>query len=252
MEIEKVTDIALTVGEILLANGGENYRIEESIHKICKCYNIDAEIFITSNGILLLTKNSNSNKITSMKKVKCRCVDLYKLELINSFSRDIEKNPLPYDKAKKFLNKIKDAPIFDIKIRALAASMTGFTYTIFFNGSIIDGLASTIVCLFVYILFEKITQLRFFQFLEFYLAGLFIGGLSILLHLIIPIINQHSVITGSIMILLPGVILTNGIKDILYGNFSFGITNFFEAMLIITAIGIGIVTSLFLELKGSS
>ena len=35
MDLKEITDIALSVGEILLSNGSENYRIETSINKIC-------------------------------------------------------------------------------------------------------------------------------------------------------------------------------------------------------------------------
>ena len=62
-------------------------------------------------------------------------------------------------------------------------------------------------------------------------------------------INSHNVITGSIMILLPGVILTNGIKDMLYGDFSSGISRFSEALIVIAAVSAGIATAL-LSLKG--
>ena len=51
------------------------------------------------------------------------------------------------------------------------------------------------------------------------------------------------------MILIPGVILTNGIKDIIYGDFSAGCSKFFEALLIIVAVGVGIGTSLFIGIN---
>ena len=63
---------------------------------------------------------------------------------------------------------------------------------------------------------------------------------SIIIHKLLPFINKGNVITGAIMILLPGVPLTNGIKDIIYGDFESGMAKFGEAMLIITAVGAGI------------
>jgi uncharacterized membrane protein YjjP (DUF1212 family) len=250
MEVKNVIDIALTAGEILLANGAENYRIEETVSKICTSYSLNGECIAMSNGILLLIEDFNGEKITSMKKVKDKHVDLYRIELINSFSRNLEKNPLPYDEAKKSLNKIEAAPNFTMKIRTLAACMTGFIYTLFFNGTILDGIAAIMICFITYILFEKVSQLGFFQFLDFFLAGVLIGGASIFAHFLIPAINYHNVITGAIMILLPGVVLTNGIKDVLCGDFSAGTAKFFEAMIVIIAVGVGIGTSLFISLKG--
>lgn len=250
MEVKNVIEIALTAGEILLANGAENYRIEETVSKVCSSYNLTGECIAMSNGILLLIEDSHGEKLTSMKKVKDKHVDLYRIELINSFSRNIQINPLSYADAKRNLDEIKDAPNFTMRVRTLAACMTGFIYTLFFNGSILDGIASILICFITYTLFEKVSELGFFQFLEFYLAGVLIGGASIFSHFIIPAINQHNVITGAIMILLPGVVLTNGIKDVLCGDFSAGIAKFCEAMIVITAVGVGIGTSLFIGLKG--
>lgn len=250
MEIKNVIDIALTAGEILLANGAENYRIEETVSIICEAYSFNGECIAMSNGIFLLIEDSNGEKITSMKKVKDKHVDLYRIELINSFSRNIQKNQLSYAEAKNNLNEIEKAPNFTMRIRTMAACMTGFIYTLFFNGTVQDGIAAVMICLITYMLFEKVSQLGFFQFLEFFLAGVLIGGASIFAHFLIPAISYHNVITGAIMILLPGVVLTNGIKDVLCGDFSAGIAKFSEAMIVIIAVGVGIGTSLFIGLKG--
>jgi uncharacterized membrane protein YjjP (DUF1212 family) len=87
---------------------------------------------------------------------------------------------------------------------------------------------------------EKISKVGFYQFLEFFLSGFIIGGASLIAEKLLPFVNKGNVITGAIMILLPGVALTNGIKDIIYGDFESGMAKFGEAMLVITAIGAGI------------
>jgi len=250
MEVKKIIDIALTAGEILFVNGAESYRIEETVAKICESYGFTGECLSMSSGILVSVEDSELNKITSMKKARQKHVDLYRIELINSFSRELKKNPLSYEEAKIILNKIDQAPNFSFWVRTIAACMTGFIYTIFFNGSIIDAFAALIICIIVYIMLENISELGFFQFLEFYLAGLAIGGASIFAQMLIPSINKNNVISGSIMMLIPGVTLTNGIKDALYGYFFSGISKFCEAMLVIIAVCVGIGTALFIGLKG--
>lgn len=155
MDVNNVIDITLTAGEILLSNGAENYRIEETVSRICKAYSYNGECIAMSNGILLLIEDSNGDKITSMKKVKDKHVDLYRIELINSFSRNIQKSKLVYAEAKKLLNEIEKAPNFTLRIRTMAACMTGLIYILFFNGTVIDGVVSFLICLdcFFYCLF---------------------------------------------------------------------------------------------------
>jgi len=69
MDIKNVSELALTAGEILLGNGAETYRIEETVSRICESYGFTAECLAMSNGILLLVEGSQFDKITSMKKV---------------------------------------------------------------------------------------------------------------------------------------------------------------------------------------
>lgn len=248
MKSYQVMDIALTAGEILLSYGAETYRIEETITRICKAYGFLSECLTVSNGLWLTIYDDTDpyKKITSVKKVKKNSVDLYRIELINDLSRSLQSTPLEYDDAMSKLKYIKNSPTFSFKVRILAATMTGFIYTLFFNGSLIDGLMSIIICAITYTILIKINKLGFFEFLEYYLAGFVIGSLSLLSSLIINIVNHNNIITGSIMILLPGVILTNGIKDVLYGDFSSGISRFFEALIVITAVSVGIATSMIL------
>lgn len=248
MDIQDVMDVALSSGEILLGYGAETYRIEDTICRISNSYGFNAECLATSNG-LWITLSNGKDKLTSVKKVNNQSVDLYRIELVNDFSRKLSKKTIPIEDAKKTLDNIKNSPTFTLRVRLFAACMTGFVYTLFFNGSMLDGLASIAVCSVAYLLLEKISKLGFFEFLQYYLSGLFIGIGSVSLHLIFNQINSHNVVTGSIMILLPGVILTNGIKDMLYGDFSSGISRFSEALIVIAAISAGIATAL-VSMKG--
>lgn len=248
MEAKQVLEIALSAGQILLSNGAETYRIEETIEKICNSYNLQCECISTAKGIIVSILIENDEKITSIKKIRTKCVDLYRIELVNSFSRNIENNPVPYEEAKNILKNIEGAPYFSFSVRLFAASMTSFIYTLFFNGTIYDALISAVISIGIYYMLEKISGVGFFQFFQYFFSGFIIGSFSLIAQRLLPFINKGNVITGAIMILLPGVALTNGIKDIIYGDFESGIAKFGESMLVITAIGAGIGTALSLEI----
>ena len=158
-------------------------------------------------------------------------------------------NPLSYEAAKKELKEIYNAPNFSLGVRLLAASMTAFVYTLFFNGTVLDAIVSAIISIGVYIALDKLSKNGMFQFLSYYLSGLIIGVVSLVLQLLIPEINKDNVITGAIIVLLPGVAFTNGIKDILYGDYVSGSAKLSEAILIIVAMGVGIATALSLLSK---
>jgi uncharacterized membrane protein YjjP (DUF1212 family) len=246
MKAKQVLEIALYAGEMLLSNGAEAYRVEETIERICNSYNLKCECMSTAKGVFVSVVDNNDEKITSLRKIKSICVDLYRIELINSFSRDIQSKHFSYEEAKKILRDIDNAPYFKFPVRLLAACMTSFIYSIFFNGTIYDAIASAVISICIYCLLEKTSEINLFKFFEFFFSGFLIGGLSMTAEKLFPLINKGNVITGAIMILIPGVALTNGIKDIIYNDFMSGMVKFGEAMLIITAIGAGIGAALTL------
>ncbi|EPR11614.1 threonine/serine exporter family protein [Ruminiclostridium papyrosolvens] len=249
METKKVAEIAVSAGEILLSNGAEAYRVEETISKICNSYGLTGDCISNLTGIFISITGPDGEMVTSIRRIRQRRVDLYRVELINSFSRGLMENPVSYEEAKRILGDITNAPSFNLGIRLMAASMTSFVYTLFFKGTVPDAIIALVISLGVYFILQKIDEVGFFQFLQYFLSGLLIGALSVLIQHLFPIIHKDNVITGAIIVLLPGVSLTNGIKDILYGDYVSGLAQFGEAMLIIIAMSAGIVTALSLFMK---
>lgn len=249
MEAKQVLEIALSSGQILLSNGAEAYRVEETIESICTSYGLRCDCISTAKGVFISVVDGNNEKVTSLKKVKSKCVDLYRIELVNSFSRSLINNPVSYEKAKKILNGIQKAPYFSFLVRIFAAGMTSFTYALFFNGTIYDAVISAIISVCIYFMMEKASHVGFFQFFEFFFSGFIIGSMSLIAEKIFPVLNEGNVITGAIMILIPGVALTNGLKDIIYNDFMSGMVKFGESMLTITAIGAGIGAALSIGMR---
>lgn len=244
MEIKQVLEIALNSGYILLSNGAEAYRVEETIERICAAYDYQCECITTANGVFVSVLDNTGEKVTSLKKVRNPSVDLYKIELINTFSRDIQNNSLSYKEAVTTLKEIENAIKFSFPVRVFAACMTSFIYSLFFNGTIYDSIVASMVSIGIYYMMDKISKLGFFQFFEFFFSGFIIGMVSMAAENVLPFVSEGNIITGAIMILLPGVPLTNGIKDIIYGDFTSGLIKVGEALIIITAIGAGIGTAL--------
>lgn len=244
MNAKEVLDVALLAGEILISNGSESYRVEETMERICKAYDFRSQCITTGNGIFLSISDKNQEKVTSLMNSKNNSVDLYRIELINDFSRQIEKEQFTYEEAIAKLKKIQDSPHFVLPTRVWAGGMTCFVYCLFFNGGVYEAIFATMIGMLIYYIVDKVTQIGFFQFFIFFFSGCIIGGMASLVEWMIPSLARDNIILGAIMVLLPGVAFTNGIKDIVYGGFISGIARCGEAMLVVIAIGSGIGASL--------
>lgn len=250
MNQRQVTTIALKAGEILLLNGAETFRIEETVSKICSSYGYCGDCVSLPYGLFLSIGKDKYNQTTVMKKVNGEQFDLHKIELVNAFSRALTENPLEYDIAIKKLNGIKNTPNFSLLVQCLAACVTGGVYTIFFRGSFLDALFAAIISFIVFFVKDKARPTGVFQYVIQIVAGFLIGILSIICSIVFPILDSHVMITGAIMILVPGIILTNGMKDFVFGDYSSGMAKIFEAILVVTAIAIGVGIALVIGAKG--
>ncbi|TDT63677.1 threonine/serine exporter family protein [Fonticella tunisiensis] len=242
MNTRQVMEIALMAGEILLKSGAEVYRVEETIIRIAESYSVSCECFAMPTGIFV---SSNGAEVVSyVKRIKERSMDLHKIELINSFSRSLANNPLPYDEAKRTLKRIENSPYFNFRIRLLSAGMTAFVYTLLFKGNLWDGIAAFFISVCIYVFKEKTSGITAFQFLQLIISGMFAGIVSIGANSFFPFLNVESILIGGVMILVPGFAITNGIKDALYGDIVSSLSRIGEAVFIATAVGIGVAITL--------
>jgi len=248
LEVKEVMNIALLSGEILLTSGSEIYRVEDTIDRICDAYGIECESFVTPTGIIISGKSSDgSNESVSMvKRIRNRTINLHNIEIINTFSRELQLSTLSYDAAMDKLNGIKTAPYFSFVKRLLAAGFTSFAYTVLLKGTVIDGVFAALISLLIYSFLEQMKKVNFSQYFGNFLCSLAAGLVSISAGKLISSLNVDSIIVGSIMILVPGLAITNGIRDALHGDILSSQARITEALIVVTSIGVGVAISLLL------
>ena len=242
MNTREIMKIALWAGDILLSSGAETSRVEDTVRRICSCYDVECECFVMPTGIFVSTIDTNTieDSISCMKRITKHSVDLHRIELVNSFSRSLENNKLSYKEAYDCLKKISLTSHFSFKVRLLSAGITAFAYSLLFNGTIKDGIVAFIICLFMYILKEFISKTGYLQMFESFVCAVIAGALSVLSLQLISNLNLDSIIAGAIMILVPGLVITSGIKDAIHGDMVSSTSRITEALFVVTSVGAGI------------
>lgn len=249
MYYKKLFSFALLAGEIMLRNGAETYRVEDTINRILKTSNFEiVESFVTPTGIFATMDDPSIEMITYVKRVEKRTIHLRKIALANDISRKYCSGIISLDDAYDNLLQVKDESPYGPLAMIIAVSLVAGFFTIMFGGSYKDMIVSIIIglCLSLLQLFlSKFDSSRFF----YDMIG---GGLIALLALILTKYiyigdNLNVIIIGSIMPLVPGVAITNGIRDTIEGNLVAGISRMLEAFIIAAsiAIGVGVVLKLY-------
>ena len=106
MNTNELLQIAADAGKIMLENGAETYRVEETIMRICTAYGEpNTESFVTPTGIITSIQCYNNRTISITKRITKRTVNLEKIKRINDLSRSISHNWMSLEDFKYELSK---------------------------------------------------------------------------------------------------------------------------------------------------
>lgn len=239
MELQDVLTIAMEAGEILLRNGAETYRVEESISKICSGFGYSCETIVLPTGIFLTVRSPQDETETSVRRIKVRTLDLTKIDRINTFSRSLAEHPISFEEAFRQLDAIKSSRSYPAWLRFICAATVTFAYALLFGGNLTDGLVVLGIGAVVYLMNLRMVNMGYLPFLTFFLVGFVCSSLSLLSQLIVSGTQVYIMIISSVMMYLPGMAMTNGIRDLLAGDLVSGLTRLGEAVLTVLAIGMG-------------
>ncbi|NLP45472.1 MAG: threonine/serine exporter family protein [Epulopiscium sp.] len=256
MQHRSLFHVALLAGEIMLRNGAETYRVEDTINRILHTYEFEIiESFVTPTGIFVTIADSNTELITLIKRVQHRTTNLEKVALVNDISRRLVSGSLEISEALKELQQIQQKPPYSSFIITLSIGLASAFFTLMFGGHWRDFIASGIIGIILSMVQLYFSNKKISNFFINIVGGACIGLTSILLTSILPL-GQHldPIIIGSIMPLVPGVAITNAIRDTIQGDLVAGNSRATEAFLIAISIatGVGIVLKIFLLITGGS
>lgn len=245
-----ILSIATLAGTIILENGGEVYRAEDTVTRICQSReNInDVDVFATPNA-LFVSFNFKGDIITNLRRSKNPSINLNKIHMINDFSRSFVNNSLDLDEARVELMKIKNYKSQSRLNKVIPGTIASIALSFILGGGINEAIATGISSFFMLLLLDKINKLRLAFFINTFI-GAFLASIFAYLTVLLNISNDlDTIVIASIMTLVPGVSITNSIRDTLSGDFVSGLTRFMEAIVISLAIvmGVGLVLNFYLR-----
>jgi uncharacterized membrane protein YjjP (DUF1212 family) len=249
-EVKKLLVLAILAGKIMLKNGAETYRVEDTIERICKSRkNIKyVDAFVTPTGIFL-SLEYNEEVMTYLQRIKTISIDLNKINLVNEFSRKFVNSSMSIDEALIELKKIDKIHTYRLLSKVCFGSMACAFFSLLFGGTFLDFISSYLVSFTVLFTLNKIDKLDLTFFLRNFVGALLASLLSYLAVNLGIGENMDKIIIGSIMSLVPGVSITNAIRDTISGDYVSGLSRGMEAVFSALAIafGVGILLNFYLR-----
>lgn len=235
----EVIDLCLLAGKIMLQCGAETYRVEDTMTRIAAALGIPhSHSYVVPTGIIFSIDGTEPAKLIRISE---RSTDLYKVTLVNGISRKISSGEISIQEAFNRLHEIEKADFsFPIYQQILAAAVSSGCFLLMFLGQWKDFVPAIITGGLGFMCFIYIHRLVKIKFFSEFLAALVIG-LSAYLFVQTGIgVQLDKIIIGSVMPLVPGLLITNAVRDLMAGHLVAGLSKGAEAFLTACAIGTGV------------
>ena len=247
---DKILHLATLTGYYVLCCGGETYRVEDTICRILLNYKMENVNAFTSPTVVIASCMYEGKTYTKVLRVNNRSADMDMMDKLNQLSRD--SKDIDIDEFEKRLNEIIISENKDDIKSVLYAGLVALGFTLFFKGSIIDAVYSFLLGVVVKVIIILLKKKEINNFMVTLISSFLITIFSLYLEDNNLIASKDIVIIGTIMLLVPGLAITNAIKDFLSNDLVSGTTRAMEAFVIavFVAVGSGLALAIWIKLGG--
>ena len=242
MDPDKLLNLAVSLGCLLAESGAEISRVEESVCRLLNAYGgRDAQVFAIPSCLIVSLTAEDGRPVTRMRRIGAHGTDIELLEACNALCRRLCRAVPPVDEAQRQVDGLPET----CRRHRPAAILLGYAaapafFCPLFGGGFRDALSALLCGLAVgtCLLFGE----RWLGHNSF-LRTLVCSGVASLLSLLLvrsDLGRSVDVVTiGVLMLLVPGVALTNAMREFVAGDTYSGLSRTAEAILIATGIALG-------------
>lgn len=239
----QVLDLATNIGYYIIKNGGEINRAEDTARRVGMAYGMDAVHVFAIASSIVITVVKDGETLTQTKRVKASVTDLDKIERFNELSREICNQCLSYEEVRDQIKAIEEKRRYPTWVMILAYGIIGGAYTAFFGGDITDimvGFVAGIVAKLAMMIFGLVKTA---PFLINVVGAAAIVSILKLFTFALPGLRTEIITAGVLMNLVPGVLLTNCIRDFIATDYTAGTIKMVEAFFTAASIALGVAVS---------
>ncbi|WP_283679772.1 threonine/serine exporter family protein [Lentilactobacillus sp. Marseille-Q4993] len=234
-----VIDTCVLAGKIMIESGSEMTRVDDTIKRIAKNAGMeDAKAYITITGIIMSGSRNIGAQVTPIEK---REFDMEKIAKVNQLSRQFAAKSISIEDFHDNLVHIDDLVAkFPLWLQMLGAAMISGPLVLVFRNNLKDVIITGIVGMLGWLVYYLLSKYIRVRVLSEFVAAIVIAVLAVLVVRFGLGTKVDDVIVGSLMPLVPGIPVTNSVRDALSGNLISGPARGIEALISAGALGFGV------------
>jgi uncharacterized membrane protein YjjP (DUF1212 family) len=235
----------LDMGEMLLESGAEINRVEDTITRMGSAYGAErTDVFVITSIISITLVFGDGYTATETRRVANEVgTDFRRIESVNALSRACCMDPLPVDKLRKRVDQVAEGHKEYAAILA-GSILAAAGFAVFFGGSIADGAAAALFASVIAAAQKYLSGTRVKTIEANLIISLLLGLAAGILTISIPSLHMDKILIGDIMLLIPGIAMTNSIRNMLVGDTISGIVRLAESLMWAVSIAGGIMVAL--------
>ena len=240
MDYNGLLDIAMKIGYRLAISGAETFRVEESISRIMNAYGINAESFAIPNLLIINIETPDGQTLTRMRRIGIHGNDLDSVERYSNLSRKIcAEKPSPQEAVAWIHQADATKRAYALPGYLIGNFLGACGFAVFFGSAFLDSLYAGICGIIIGLVLRLMGSLKVNQFFSTTVSAFIMTLSAYILNALHLVQNTDSVIIGTLMILVPGLLFTNAMRDIIFGDTNSGVNRIVQVLLIAVAIALG-------------
>ena len=240
MDYNALLDLVAELGYHLAMCGAETYRVEDSINRICFAYGVESEVWAIPNCMTVSLRTDDGRHLTRMKRIGFHGNDLDSVEKYNSLSRRICAEKPELTLAAQWLAETNASKTYyKLPIYLLGNILGAAGFAVFFGGSLIDALCAGLCSVLLGLTEKFLSKFKTNPFFRTIACSFIMTAVAYITGVLGICDNTDMVIIGTLMILVPGLIITNAMRDIIFGDTNSGINRIVQVFLVAAAIALG-------------
>lgn len=240
MDYNTLLDLATDLGYELAMAGAETFRVEESISRCLAAYGVQAEVFAIPNYLVVSIITEDGQPITRMRRIGHHGNDLDAVEKFSGLSRALcNRKPDPKEGLKWFELVNQQRLYYSVPIQYLGFFLGAAGYGLFFGGNFVDALCAGVCGILVGFVNNLLDSRKANQFFRTIASSFLMALLAYAMGAAGIAQNPDAITIGALMILVPGLLFTNAMRDIIYGDTNSGVNRVVQVLLVAAAIALG-------------
>ena len=247
MDYHKLLQAILDIAEEMLVCGAEVERVEDSIERMCYAYGCDrVNAFIITSNIQVTFEDPRGNIITQIRRLKRNDTNFDRLDYLNDLSRYICANKPDLETLVQKYEVVMNRKQLPIWLQYFGAVLVASGFAVFFGGNFADAIASGVLGIVITLITRILAKIEENQMAKLFISSVIAGFLAIVLVAVGIGSNVDKIMIGGIMLLIPGIAMTNSVRDLLIGDVVTGMIRFVNSLLMAAAIACGFALPLIL------